>query len=190
MVSTLWALPFSYSSSHSFGFLTITITVEGIREYRFPQETEDYTTDDPSAMDVDIDPQFVERSHPEAQHSTQRSNLRLFPPPIFSRQGIPQNYKCVPRSRCRSKHRNFSYFTCYGLVAPFLSFKANPMSIVTTVVDERTGEERKRLINKARWKGFGPTSVSFSEKGVSGSFVCCHPQCSSSGCLMLYIITL
>ncbi|KAH9981862.1 RNA polymerase III transcription factor IIIC subunit-domain-containing protein [Russula compacta] len=114
------------------------LDVEGIREYRFPQETEDYTTDDPSAMDVHIDPQLVGRLHPDAQHSTQRSNLRLFPPPIFSRQGIPQNY----------------------------NFKANPMSIVTTVVDESTGEEKKRLINKARWKGFGPTSVSFAEKGI------------------------
>ncbi|KAH9998354.1 RNA polymerase III transcription factor IIIC subunit-domain-containing protein [Russula vinacea] len=92
----------------------------------------------PSAMDVDIDPQLVGRSHPEAQHSTQRSNLRLFPPPIFSRQGIPQNY----------------------------NFKANPMSTVTTFVDETTGEEKERLINKGRWKGFGPTSVSFAEKGV------------------------
>jgi hypothetical protein len=71
------------------------ITVEGIRAYRLPQETEDYTVDDPSAMDVDIDPQLVGRAQPEAQHSAQRSNLRLFPPPIFSRQGISQNYKYV-----------------------------------------------------------------------------------------------
>jgi general transcription factor 3C polypeptide 5 (transcription factor C subunit 1) len=71
------------------------ITVEGIREYRIPQEREDYTVDDPSAMDIDIDPELVGRAHPEAQHSNQQSNLRLFPPPIFSRQGIPQNYKCV-----------------------------------------------------------------------------------------------
>ncbi|KAI9467269.1 RNA polymerase III transcription factor IIIC subunit-domain-containing protein [Lactarius psammicola] len=114
------------------------LDVEGIREYRFPQEREDYAIDDPSAMDIDIDPQLVGRVHPEAQLSTQRSNLRLFPPPIFSRQGIPQNY----------------------------NFKANPMSVPTTVVDEKTGEEKKRLINKARWKGYGPTSVSFAEKGV------------------------
>jgi general transcription factor 3C polypeptide 5 (transcription factor C subunit 1) len=41
------------------------------------------------------------------------------------------------------------------------------MSITTAVIDEKTGEEKKRLINKSRWKGFGPTSVSFNEKGVS-----------------------
>jgi hypothetical protein len=44
------------------------------------------------------------------------------------------------------------------------------MSVLTTVVDEKTGEEKKRLINKARWKGYGPTSVSFVEKGVE----CCQ----------------
>jgi general transcription factor 3C polypeptide 5 (transcription factor C subunit 1) len=40
------------------------------------------------------------------------------------------------------------------------------MSTTTIVVDEKTGEEKERLINKGRWKGYGPTSVSFSEKGV------------------------
>ncbi len=85
-----------YSSPSLFPLLSCrTITVEGISAYRLPQETEDYTIDDPSAMDVDIDPQLVGRTQPEAQHSTQRSNLRLFPPPIFSRQGISQNYKYV-----------------------------------------------------------------------------------------------
>lgn len=48
----------------------------------------------------------------------------------------------------------------------YFSFKANPMSTVTTVVDEKTGEEKERLINKGRWKGFGPTSITFSEKAV------------------------
>jgi hypothetical protein len=75
------------------------ITVERIREFRFSQEKEDYTIDDLSAMDVDIDPELVGRAYPEAQLSKQRSNLRLFPPPIFSRQGIPQNYKCVTLSQ-------------------------------------------------------------------------------------------
>lgn len=45
------------------------------------------------------------------------------------------------------------------------------MSTVTTVVDEKTGEEKERLINKGRWKGFGPTSVSFAEKGVRESLL-------------------
>ena len=155
---------FRLSGSNS---LYLAITVEGIRGYQFPQETEDYTTDDPSAMDVDIDPQLVGRAHPEDQHSSQRSNLRLFPPPIFSRQGIPQNYKCVPSLRSATRSDTLFYLLrpCFGL----FSFKPNPMSTPTTVVDEKTGEEKERLINKGRWKGYGPTSVSFVEKGVGES---------------------
>lgn len=40
------------------------------------------------------------------------------------------------------------------------------MSVVTTAIDEKTGEEKKRLINKSRWKGYGPTTISFSDKSV------------------------
>ena len=139
--------------------------MEGIRAYRFPQETEDYTIDDPSAMDVDIDPQLIGRTQPEAQHSTQRSNLRLFPPPIFSRQGISQNYKYVAPGPSNTL---IDVYTT--VVVRYFSFKANPMSTVTTVVDEKTGEEKERLINKGRWKGFGPTSITFSEKAVGQFF--------------------
>ena len=64
---------------------------------------------------------------------------------------------------------------CFAHVPRFVvcdfSFKADPISTVTTIVDERTGEEKERLINKGRWKGSGPMSVSIAEKGVSGS---CH----------------
>lgn len=42
------------------------------------------------AMDIDIDPQLIAGSQPEDRKT--KSNLRLFPPPLFSRQGIPQNY--------------------------------------------------------------------------------------------------
>ena len=37
---------------------------------------------------------------------------------------------------------------------------------MTTITDEDTGEEKKRLINRMRWKGFGPIAINFSEKGV------------------------
>ena len=37
---------------------------------------------------------------------------------------------------------------------------------MTTAVDEATGEEKKRLINRMRWKGFGPIAINFSDKGV------------------------
>ena len=163
--------------------------MEGIRAYRFPQETEDYTIDDPSAMDVDIDPQLIRRTQPEAQHSTQRSNLRLFPPPIFSRQGISQNYKYVAPGPSNTL---IDVYTT--VVVRYFSFKANPMSTVTTVVDEKTGEEKERLINKGRWKGFGPTSITFSEKAV-GQYFFPHLSpwdrtCSFSEFLTLYVISM
>lgn len=79
--------------------------------------------------------------------------------------------------RSGRQHVVIPYFTyplwsCFG---PF-SFKPNPMSTPTTVVDENTGEEKERLINKGRWKGYGPTSVSFAEKGV-GEFSFSSPAC-------------
>ena len=49
----------------------------------------------------------------------------------------------------------------------FFSFKANPASIVSAVVDEETGEEKKRMINKMRWKGTGPASILFADKSVN-----------------------
>ena len=162
---TFWFPSFGSPASTLSSFVFVAATVEGIRGYQFPQETEDYTIDDPSAMDVDIDPHLVGRAHPEDQHSSQRSNLRLFPPPIFSRQGIPQNYKCVPPLRSATLSDTHLLWSCFGL----FSFKPNPMSTPTTVVDEKTGEEKERLINKGRWKVYGPTSVSFAEKGVCES---------------------
>lgn len=52
------------------------------------------------------------------------------------------------------------------------SFKANPVSVVATTIDEETGEEKKRLINKMRWQGYGPASILYSEKEVSSHFSC------------------
>ncbi|KZT13135.1 uncharacterized protein LAESUDRAFT_754139 [Laetiporus sulphureus 93-53] len=114
-----------------------TMDVEGILSYRIPPETEDYVIpEDISSMD--IDPRLTEASKEGSAVPKMKSNLRLFPPPLFSRQSIPQNY----------------------------NYKSNPASIVTTVIDEETGEEKKRLINRMRWKGFGPISISFTDKGV------------------------
>lgn len=42
--------------------------------------------------------------------------------------------------------------------------------MATTVVNEETGEERKRLINKGRWKGYGPATVTFWDLNV-GNFL-------------------
>ncbi|EJF63038.1 hypothetical protein DICSQDRAFT_179694 [Dichomitus squalens LYAD-421 SS1] len=114
--------------------------VEGILKYHIPPEKEDYTITttqaDPSAMD--IDPQLLGEGTSSGTTVRTKSNLRLFPPPLFSRQGVPQNY----------------------------NYKANTASIEDIVVDKETGEEKKRLINRMRWKGFAPISVSYSDKNV------------------------
>ena len=39
--------------------------------------------------------------------------------------------------------------------------------MVSTTVDEETGEEKKRLINRMRWKGYGPAAIAFHDSTVS-----------------------
>jgi len=106
--------------------------VDAIRQYSIPEEKEDYTL----PVNPVLDPQLVPDSADPQSTPAARSNLRLFPPPLFSRQGISQNY----------------------------NFKANPSSMESTTIDEETGEERKRIINKGRWKGFGPVSIMFVDQ--------------------------
>ena len=73
--------------------------MDGILKYHIPPETEDYTVTetDPSAME--IDPQLLGEGEVAMSNTSAktRSNLRLFTPPLFSRQGVPQNYKSVSR---------------------------------------------------------------------------------------------
>ncbi|KAJ3507558.1 hypothetical protein NLJ89_g6231 [Agrocybe chaxingu] len=90
-------------------------------------------------IDMNLDPQLLgvlESVKDKAGPS--RSLLRLFPPPLFSRQTIPQNY----------------------------NFKSNSASMISTTIDEETGEERKRIINRMRWKGYGPASIMFDDPRV------------------------
>ncbi|KAJ7283802.1 RNA polymerase III transcription factor IIIC subunit-domain-containing protein [Mycena rebaudengoi] len=121
--------------------------VEAIRSYTIPPETADYMVPAPGPssqggdVDMNLDPELMGMPQPEntlAPNQQMRSNLRLFPPPLFSRQTLPQHY----------------------------NFKSNSASMVSTSVDEETGEEKKRLINKMRWKGFGPLTVAYSDRNV------------------------
>ncbi|KAJ7228866.1 RNA polymerase III transcription factor IIIC subunit-domain-containing protein [Mycena pura] len=117
--------------------------VEAVRSYVMPAEKADYNVPATPLQDTDIDmnldPELTGIPIPEPDSNPQmRSNLRLFPPPLFSRQMLPQLY----------------------------NFKPNSASIVTTTVNEETGEETKRLINKMRWRGYGPQSISFMERQV------------------------
>ncbi|KAI0079703.1 hypothetical protein K474DRAFT_1705387 [Panus rudis PR-1116 ss-1] len=114
--------------------------VEDILKFRMPEEKEDYVVpSDPNSMD--IDPKLLRTdgdTQAELAPPEFKSNMRLPPPPVFSRQAVPQNY----------------------------NFKANTASIVSTIVDEETGEEKKRLINNMRWKGYGPIAIPYTAKEV------------------------
>ncbi|KIY49557.1 hypothetical protein FISHEDRAFT_41503 [Fistulina hepatica ATCC 64428] len=102
--------------------------------YSIPEDKGDYLV--PSSLNSPNSEQHPLGAGTSASASSKfRSNLRFFPPPLFSRQTIPQIYQ----------------------------FKANPASLVQTTVDEVTGEEKKRLINRLRWKGYGPASILFSD---------------------------
>ncbi|KAH8106055.1 RNA polymerase III transcription factor IIIC subunit-domain-containing protein [Cristinia sonorae] len=118
------------------------LDVDGIMKYSIPEEKEDYLIPKPTSTaetDMVIDPQLLSDSQQtESTAVEMKSNIRLFPPPLFSRQSVPHNY----------------------------NFKANTASIVSTTLDESTGEEKKRLINRMRWKGYGPASVYYTDKDV------------------------
>ncbi|KAJ8523431.1 hypothetical protein ONZ45_g22 [Pleurotus djamor] len=129
------------------------LDVQGIRDFRFQPEKEDYTLDAPlpphpaRVDDPTLDPRLQNpptqaEPPPSSQPSGSSqplptSNLRMFPPPVFSRQAVPLNY----------------------------GYKANPASVVSTTVDE-TGQEKKRLINRMRWKGWGPASIMFADEKI------------------------
>ncbi|KAF8626707.1 hypothetical protein AX15_004720 [Amanita polypyramis BW_CC] len=93
--------------------------------------------------DMSLDPVLFSDSLTQHRVATpetieDQSDLRLFPPPIFSRQTIPQGY----------------------------NLKTNSSSILSITVNEETGEEKKRLINRMRWRGFGPATVMFNDSYV------------------------
>ena len=68
----------------------MSLSVDAIQAYTIPEEKEDYLI----PADPVLDPQLsTDPPTSQAGPSAARSNLRLFPPPLFSRQGIPQNYK-------------------------------------------------------------------------------------------------
>ncbi len=91
------------------------ILVQGIKSYAFPEEKEDYGIEASTsstgfalmpATDPNLDPQLLGLTEdqastsavlppsedPQADPITILSNLRMFPPPVFSMQLIPMNY--------------------------------------------------------------------------------------------------
>ncbi|KAF5363359.1 hypothetical protein D9756_000874 [Leucocoprinus leucothites] len=137
------------------GVMSKTVRFRSMVDFQFEPESTDPISKLRKAMhemDVDAIRQYSIPPEPLGQSLTPpnispsllpvpQSRLRLFPPPLFSRQAIPQAY----------------------------NFRANTASVVTTVVDEETGEEKKRLINRMRWKGYGPAAIMFTDTEIPQS---------------------
>lgn len=47
--------------------------------------------------------------------------------------------------------------------------------MVSATLDEETGEEKKRMINRMRWKGYGPASITFSDEHVKSCVTLISP---------------
>ncbi|KDQ20732.1 hypothetical protein BOTBODRAFT_317063 [Botryobasidium botryosum FD-172 SS1] len=112
------------------------LDARAIQAFRFAPEKEDYTAYErrSDANDLSWDPEAA----PNEDGLCPKSNLRLLPPPLFSRQGIQQNY----------------------------DYSANVASIVQTIVDEQTGEQKDRLINKHRFKGLSAICIMYEDREV------------------------
>ncbi|KAF8639841.1 hypothetical protein AX17_001096 [Amanita inopinata Kibby_2008] len=122
------------------------LNVEIMRTYAIPGEKADYAVPNDLEPMANLDPMLLSdtllsQKRLLSDTNTTRSNLRLFPPPLFSRQAIPQGY----------------------------NFRSNTASMVSSTVNEQTGEEKKRLINRMRWRGFGPATIMFSDIHVPES---------------------
>jgi len=126
---------------------------EAIVKFKFEPEKEDYSIPEVTSMPIDLSLANDEATLAESSGSL--SNLNLIPPPVFSRQGLPQLYKYV-----------ILFLICVGWLIMFGSFKQNQMSIFETSVNEETGVEKRRYINRSRWKGWSVSQLSMSEKMV------------------------
>ncbi|KIJ56642.1 hypothetical protein M422DRAFT_57318 [Sphaerobolus stellatus SS14] len=110
------------------------LDAQAIKDFKFEPEKEDYSISE--SIDANLDPSLHTSGEDVIMQETESSsNLQLIPPPLFSRQSIPQMY----------------------------NFRQNPMSVVETAINEHTGQEKSRFINRFRWKGWSVISVSMSE---------------------------
>ncbi|KAH7105723.1 RNA polymerase III transcription factor IIIC subunit-domain-containing protein [Auriculariales sp. MPI-PUGE-AT-0066] len=130
-----------------------TMDVEAIKAFRFQTDKEREATvqaelDARRAASATVDPELLPQqkatndTDDEIQTSKERDELIArtlgsIPPPLWHHAPIPLVY----------------------------GYKPNPSSVVQTFVDA-SGTEKQRLVNRSRWKGYGPASVAFSDKDV------------------------
>ena len=71
--------------------------MEALCSYTIPKENKVHkppSTISNNPADMNLDPQLLDISDTPDNHQA-HSSLRLFPPPLFSRQAVPQGYKSV-----------------------------------------------------------------------------------------------
>ncbi|CAE6486568.1 unnamed protein product [Rhizoctonia solani] len=127
------------------GIIPKTVRFRSMADFQYQPNEDDYVVQMRRAMDrLDVDAirSFEFKPLQENYEEGGKSQLHLIPPPLFSRQGIPQHY----------------------------NLKQNPMSVIHSTVDPRTGEETRRYIHKHRIKGsLAPAAVSWDSETVPTS---------------------
>ena len=72
------------------------VSVQALCSYTIPKENKGHkpsVTVSNNPEDMNLDPQLLDISDTPDNHQAVHSGLRLFPPPLFSRQAVPQGYK-------------------------------------------------------------------------------------------------
>jgi general transcription factor 3C polypeptide 5 (transcription factor C subunit 1) len=74
------------------------VSVQALCSYTIPKENKGHkppATISNKPADVNLDPQLLGISDTPDNQAALSGGLRLFPPPLFSRQAVPQGYKSV-----------------------------------------------------------------------------------------------
>ncbi|CAE6524612.1 unnamed protein product [Rhizoctonia solani] len=132
-------------SAEVMGLIPKTVRFRSMADFQYQPDEDDYVVQMRRAMDkLDVDAirSFEFKPLQENYEEGGKSQLQLIPPPLFSRQGISQHY----------------------------NLKQNPMSVIHSTIDPRTGEETRRYIHKHRIKGsLAPAAISWDSETVPTS---------------------
>ncbi|CAE6365321.1 unnamed protein product [Rhizoctonia solani] len=162
------------------GLIPKTVRFRSMADFQYQPNEDDCIVQMRRAMDrLDVDAvrSFEFKPLQENYEERGKSELNLIPPPLFSRQGIPQHYGYVQPIFTTGRallillaHSLNSLPLRISIRIPAFSLKQNPMSVIHSTVDPRTGEETRRYIHKHRIKGsLAPAAISWDSETVPTS---------------------